>query len=126
MEHRLINNLTLCIAYFDEIASLFMFTKNWSVLRSLSKILHIIAINNFKVFENKERLLATYFEFIENRECPIAVRCNIYDILLRYCSVYPEICQEVKLRIEFDLVHINSAALLSRGKRVLQKLERIS
>ncbi len=126
LEHRLINDLELCRTYFNEIAAIFVSSRNWSLLRSLSKILLYIANNDNTFFKNNAEVLTSCFDFIQDRECPIAVRCNIYDILLRYCYFYQEIYQEVRLSIEYDLENISSAALLSRGKRVLKRLERIT
>jgi hypothetical protein len=103
-------------------------SNNWSVLRSISKIvmetLELVAKDLEEI--ETERLLNKTFDMLENNECPIAVRCNCYDIL--FSLIYREdwLISELRQRIQLDLSKNETPALKSRGMKVLKKLERIA
>lgn len=103
-------------------------SNNWSVLRSISKI--VIETINLLVQAleemNTELLVNKTFDILENSECPIAVRCNCYDILCTLVDQQDWLIPELRERIKLDLSKNESPALKSRGLKILKKLERIT
>ncbi|HZG70744.1 MAG TPA: hypothetical protein VEY51_04330 [Chondromyces sp.] len=61
------------------------------------------------------------FEWLINPETPVAVQANCLDILYNLSSHYDWIRDELVLQTEF-LLKKASAAMQSRGKKVLRKL----
>lgn len=131
LEHLLLNNISLLTLHKDAILDIYINTENWSVLRSITKIIIALIANalkfDFILDEQKNGyLLDKSFKILENQDCPIAVRCNIYDLI--YLSNLKEkwVLSELKTQIYFDLEKSPSPALLSRGNKLLKKLKGIS
>lgn len=130
MEHILLANKTLLLQYSKQVLHTYANANNWSVLRSVSKLVMALAKelkDNNGIFseEEDESLINKTFEILGNLECPIAVRCNAYDILLALVGSQEWVAHELRLQIQFDLERNSTPALTSRGLRVLKKLERI-
>lgn len=114
----------------NDIIGIYIASDNWSVLRSYSKLImeilsHPESLRNLTE-ENTESILNTTFRILENSECPVAVRCNAYDILTYFIPQHEWIIQELKHRMELDLERNEMPALKSRAKKVLKRLERIA
>ena len=112
------------------IINVYKSSSNWSVLRSISKLMMEI-LQDKDAFskpteEDAESILNTTFLILENSDCPIAVRCNAYDILVFFAPQHEWIIQELSLRIKLDLERNETPALKSRAKKVLKRLERIA
>lgn len=131
LEHILLNDHPLLLKQQDTIISNYLQIDNWSSLRSYTKLLmKLLEFNN----TNKttisttasEAILEKTFAIVDNIACPIAVKVNAFDILFLQCRSYKWLANELKLQITFALEKDDSAALKSRGKRLLEKLERIT
>ncbi len=105
--------------------------KNLSCQRHFTKIL--MAITHPKAPEiyqeaysrvDRERLVETVFGWLIDPRTPVAVQANCMDILLYMSREFGWIREELKHQIEF-LMRDGSAALQSRGKKVLEKLNRL-
>lgn len=73
---------------------------------------------------NREQLVETVFNWFIDPRTPVAVQANCMDILLNMSGEFEWIRDELKLQIEF-LLRDGSAAIQSRGKKVLGKLSRL-
>lgn len=129
-EHVLLaNNNSKITFYKDAIISVYSKSNNWSVLRSYSKLvmeyLTLTDITQLNEIEF-ESILNKTFDVLENSECPIAVRCNCYDILCLLSAQHHWIVNELRNRIQLDLSINETPALISRAKKVNKKLERIA
>lgn len=128
LEHILLNNDALLKQYNTQILEIYKETKNWSSIRSTTKILMKLLktpleYNFLTNDENNEKLLNKTFQLLENSNCPIAVRCNAYDICYLIGVNEKWVLSELKTQILFDLEKSPSPALTSRAKRLLKKLE---
>lgn len=123
LEHILLNNNKLLHQYQEELIDLYMVSENWSTLRSVSKIL-IRLTKELKFIEEhkEEKLLEKTFQVLSDINCPIAVRCNAYDIIFALTPKYEWLTNELRIQIQFDLEKNSTPALSSRGLRVLKKL----
>lgn len=73
---------------------------------------------------DREQLVETIFNWLIDPRTPVAVQVNCMDVLLDLSGEFEWIRDELKQQIEF-LLRDGSAAIQSRGKRVLEKLRRI-
>ena len=64
------------------------------------------------------------FTIMENRHEPIAVKVFTMSVLFNICLKIPELAKELKLLIE-DQMPYGSAGFKNRGKKIIQKLERL-
>ena len=128
LEHVLLNDKILLQENQDEILQIYRVSNNWSVLRSISKMVMELTKHSLHILSDEqiELTLNKSFHLMENLDCPVAVRCNVYDILFSFCQKEKWVAQELTTQINFDLERNATPALLSRGKRILLKLERIS
>lgn len=129
LEHILFHNRVLLQQNRSNVLDLFARNSNWSCLRSLSKltieILASIKQPSQSISEQEtEKILEKTFSLLEHNDCPIAVRCNAYDIIYLLQSKYEGLAQELSVQIEFDLEKNKTPALLSRGLKILKKLNR--
>ncbi|HWK99320.1 MAG TPA: hypothetical protein VNQ55_05215 [Parapedobacter sp.] len=72
---------------------------------------------------DREQLVETVFSWLIDPQTPVAVQANCMDVLLNMSGEFEWIREELKLQIEF-LLRDGSAAIQSRGKKVLGKLSR--
>jgi len=129
LEHILLKNKELLIQQKNEIIQIFLNTKNWSVQRSISKIIMDLLKNPTKYLfdldeELKGLLLDKSFKILEDKECPIAVRCNVYDIVFLAGKEEKWVLSELKTQIYFDLEKSSTPALLSRGGKLLKRISK--
>lgn len=131
VEHLLLQNKNLLIEYKLAVVQIYLSTTNWSVLRSISKIVMILLKNPFiHIFyvddDLRGHLLDKTFKFLADNDCPIAVRCNAYDIIYYLGENEDWVLSELKTQIYFDLERKSTPALASRGAKLLKKLKRVS
>jgi hypothetical protein len=72
---------------------------------------------------NFEPIVEATFEWLINDRTPVAVRVNCLDILYNLSNSYTWITEELKDQTRF-LLKNESAAMQSRGKRVLKKIKK--
>lgn len=130
LEHILMANDALLLQNKKQVLYTYYSATNWSVLRSISKLVMVLTKelkqqSHFLSAEEEENLVNKTFEILGKVECPIAVRCNAYDILLALASTQTWLVNELRIQIQFDLEKNSTPALSSRGLRILKKLERI-
>ena len=126
LEHKLEKDTVLRSQHYVDLCRIYMHSKNWSVLRSISKMMIGIAKSDSNQLLKQEAVLERSFTLIENPDCPIAVRSNIYDILYFFCNKHKDLILELKMIIQLDLEKIDSAAIRARSKIILRKLEGIA
>ncbi|TDS17713.1 hypothetical protein [Sphingobacterium paludis] len=100
--------------------------KNWSCIRSFSKIGMIVTKPPRQWVEKNDRYdeiwIEQCFDWIITPSCPVAVVVNCLDILY-YLSVEQEwIREELTAQIQ-HLLKTPSPALTSRAKRILKRLQ---
>jgi len=71
-----------------------------------------------------ELLVETMFDWLIDPKTPVAVRVNCMEILCYRVSAYPWIREELTAQMLFYLKD-GSAAIQSRGKRLLKQLEKV-
>ncbi len=129
MEHIVLKNTFLIKDHQDLLIQNYCFSENWSVLRSYSKIMMWMcskANQSFEITElEEENIIEKTFQIIEDSTCPVAVLVNAFDILFQCIPNHPWLAQELKLQIELQLEKEASAALKSRGNKLLKALSRI-
>jgi hypothetical protein len=72
-----------------------------------------------------EKLVDKLFEWLISPHTPVAVQVNCLDILFYFRHQYPWVLEELTPQIEF-LLENGSAAMQSRGKRILKRLQKES
>ena len=73
---------------------------------------------------DREQLVETVFSWFIDPDTPVAIQANCMDVLLHMSSEFEWISEELKQQIAF-LLRNGSAAIQSRGKKVLAKLNKI-
>ncbi|GGH05324.1 hypothetical protein GCM10007415_47120 [Parapedobacter pyrenivorans] len=116
---------------FDTFISRLPEQKNASCQRHFTKILMVIAHPKApELYQEaysqieRELLVETVFGWLIAPRTTVAVQANCMDILLYMSREFGWIREELKHQIEF-LMRDGSAALQSRGKNVLEKLNRL-
>lgn len=118
------------LSQYSSILKIYNQSHNWSVLRSISKLIMLI-LKDRKTLDSMpesdvENILNTTFRILEDQYCPVAVRCNTYDILYAFVTLHPWIAHELRQIMQLDLEKNEMPALKSRAKKVMQRLERIA
>ncbi len=73
---------------------------------------------------DKDALVEVVFGWLIDPDTPVAVQVNCLDILFHLCSHADWIAEELETQTR-HLLQNGSAAMQSRGKRVLKKLKRV-
>lgn len=98
--------------------------KNWSCLRSYSKILMYLTSKKNKSYhlddKTEEELIELAFQWLIEQQCPVAVLVNCLDILNNLSKKHAWIKEELFAQISYFQKIKPSPALLSRTKRILQ------
>lgn len=129
LEHMLFQDMDLLTNYKQDIFKIYLHTNNWSALRSITKLILLILRTPDLSSVNEEKtglLLDKSFHLIANQDCPIAVRCNLYDLIYVLANDDMWILQELQTQINFDLEKSATPALRSRASKIFKKLKRIS
>jgi len=131
LEHLLLKNSKYLLQYQLECVLIYLDATNWSLLRSISKIIMTLLkkpMYSATLHEDHTigHILDKSFKLIENKDCPIALRCNVYDIIFLAGQNEKWVLSELKTQLYFDLEKSPTPALKSRARRLLNKLERIT
>lgn len=105
--------------------------RNHSCQRHFTKILMWVTdaktVNSYQEFmitADKDQLVEVVFGWLIDTETPVAVQVNCLDILFHLCHHADWIAEELETQTR-HLLQNGSAAMQSRGKRVLKKLKRV-
>lgn len=71
---------------------------------------------------HQEQIIETTFDWLIDPQTPVAVKVNCMDILLNFGKEQRWIPDELRSQVQF-LLKDGSAAVQSRGKRILMKLK---
>lgn len=127
LEHILLSEKKLLLTYATPSIEAFLKNSNWSALRSITKlIMKLLSLNYPLTQEQEEMIINKTYDILEDSECPIAVRCNGYDILYYLSVKHYWLIDELKNKMQLDIEKNQSAALVSRSKSIYKKLKRIS
>jgi len=74
------------------------------------------------ISEYQEQIIEITFDWLIDSQTPVAVKVNCMDILLHFGKEQPWIPDELSSQVQF-LLKDGSAAVQSRGKRILKKLK---
>lgn len=110
--------------HLPEFIDVYLIQKNQSCQRLYTKILMDLTKAKKERSFSESRLDAiveTTFEWMIDPQTPVAVRVNCMDILYNLRNDYEWIGEELSAQVEFFLKN-GSAALQSRGKKILHKL----
>lgn len=72
--------------------------------------------------EYQEQIIEVTFDWLIDPQTPVAVKVNCMDILLHFGKEHAWITDELRSQVQF-LLKDGSAAVQSRGKRILKKLK---
>lgn len=115
------------IEQLDIFFNVYFKLKNQSCQRHFTKILMWLttgkANRDCLSARTLENIVETTFEWMIDQQTPVAVRVNCMDILYNLTDEVDWIADELCSQIEFQLKS-GSAALQSRGKKVLHKLSK--
>src|SRR5690606_4900889 len=127
LEHILLDRLDLLDRYKVQAIELCVDSQNDSSLRSTSKLIMIILQRKTILSDDaQEAIIHKAFDLVERNDCPVALLVNCWDILYLFCKNQPWIADELRMHISFHLEQNATPASLSRGNRILKKLERIT
>lgn len=114
----------LFITYIPDFIDTYIKLQNESCKRHFTKILIFLFKNRLILLEGEklDAIIDTTFEWLVITDTPVAVKVNCLDILF-YCKDKSDwIREELPSQIEF-LLKDGSAAMQSRGKKLLKKLK---
>ncbi|WP_293943571.1 MULTISPECIES: hypothetical protein [unclassified Sphingobacterium] len=100
--------------------------KNWSCLRSYSKLLMYLTSNKNRRYNldegTEEDIIEHAFQWLIEQECPVAVLVNCLDILNNLSKKHIWVKEELFAQISYFQKIKPSPALLSRTKRILRSV----
>jgi len=112
--------------HLDSFFSTYTKLKNQSCQRHFTKILMTMTTNHSKFDKilniNSQAIVEITFEWLVDPHTPVAVKVNCMDILYNLRRKEDWIEEELRSQIEFQL-RKGSAALHSRGNKILNKLD---
>lgn len=130
LEHIATNHHERFMPVFDTFISRLPEQHNFSCQRHFTKILMLIThpktsehYRDAYAHIDREQLVETVFGWLIDPRTPVAVQVNCMDILLNMSREFHWVRDELKHQVEF-LLRDGSAALQSRGKKVLARLRR--
>ena len=118
-EYLCTNNEVLFSSYIKTIAIYFPKTENESVMRILSKLLMLKPIPE----KEEGNVLNAAFDWLTNKDLPIAVRVNCMQIVFNLTGKYPDLQNELRGIIENE-IETGKPAFKSRGRKILTQLNR--
>ncbi|OHX64056.1 hypothetical protein [Flammeovirga pacifica] len=93
--------------------------KTTGIIRSMLR-----AVNQCDLSKKSEgEWIDFLFQSLTNMENPIAVKVHAMELLSRYCTIYPELSNELIIILE-DALPYYSAAGKVRAKRILNRLKK--
>lgn len=124
LEHAQAKHPGIFIQYLDQFMRQYTLLTNRSCQRHYTKILMQLLYDQYQQIGQHallDTVIETTFEWLINRQTPAAVAVNCMDVLFLHSEKQDWIADELKLQIEF-LMRYGGAAIQSRGKRILEKL----
>lgn len=113
---------------FEDFLSGYFQQRNKSCQRHFTKIMLTLTesksnpIQFALIDKNQDQIIETTFDWFINPDTPVAVKVNCMDILLHFSDKQAWIADELRSQVQF-LIKDGSAAVQSRGKRILKKLK---
>lgn len=92
------------------------------IKRGFARVLSEFSFQSME--ENIGILVDQCFKWLNSSDEAIAIKVYSMDILYKVCLQIPELCHELELTIE-DQIEKGGAAILSRGREVIGKLNRL-
>ena len=123
LEHLVYLRIADFVPFLPDFLSAYFLQKNHSCQRHFTKIMMYLTDSESSMISASliNQIIETTFEWLIDPETPVAVKVNCMDILLNLSSGHQWISDELRSQIEF-LLRDGSAAIQSRGKRILKKL----
>lgn len=124
LEHVILEDPRRLQCIYPDLVAAVAKQKNWSCLRSYSKLLMLGTNPKTGITataDEEEIILEQVFNWLIDEDCPVAVRVNCMDVLYALSSKHPWIKAELAAQINF-LLQSPTAALASRGKRILKRI----
>ena len=112
--------------HITPLLNIYYSTNNWSALRCITKCImkYLSHTDTNDISENTaEQILNKTYNILEHPECPIAIRCNCYDIIYPFVAKYEWLSHDLKLKLQLDAEMYDTPAIRSRSKALLKKLK---
>ncbi|MFZ4261235.1 hypothetical protein ACFRAE_04285 [Sphingobacterium sp. HJSM2_6] len=126
LEHLLLKNVQLFDGIHAQVIDGYNNLKNWSALRSYSKLLMWLCSKKNQQYTLSDvqeiALIEKSFFLLDQPNCPVAVKVNVMDILHLQIEKHDWIRNELKLLIELELEKGATPALRSRGAYILKRI----
>lgn len=118
--------IRLCVDKYPELIEPYLN----EIIENLNRPVHdAVKRNTLSILQHKEipgdqmgSLATICFDFLTSRQEPVAIKVFAMTILANIAQKEPDLKQELKICIE-DQLPFASAAFVSRGKKVLEKLK---
>jgi len=116
------------VPILDDFIKGYLIQKNKSCQRHFTKIMMYLTESCSTIIlkplinEYQEQIIEITFDWMIDPDTPVAVKVNCMDILLYFSKGHQWIPDELRSQIQF-LLRDGSAAVQSRGKRILKKLK---
>ena len=116
------------VPFLPDFVSGYLIQKNRSCQRHFTKIMMHLTDSGSNteikpmIMEHQEQIIEITFDLLIDTHTPVTVKVNCMDILLHFAKEQPWIPDELRSQVQF-LLKDGSAAVQSRGKRILKKLK---
>ncbi|MDO8992065.1 hypothetical protein [Daejeonella sp.] len=116
------------VPYLPDFITSYLIQKNRSCQRHYTKIMMYLTDStsvtetHSLITEYQEQVIEITFDWLIDPRTPVAVKVNCMDILLQFGKKQAWITDELRSQVQF-LLKNGSAAVQSRGKRILKKLK---
>lgn len=116
------------VPFLPDFISGYLIQKNRSCQRHYTKIMMYLTDSGSEIGirhllnEYQEQIIEITFDWLIDPQTPVAVKVNCMDILLQFGKKQAWITEELSSQVQF-LLKDGSAAVQSRGKRILKKLK---
>jgi hypothetical protein len=116
------------LPFLSDFISAYLIQKNRSCQRHFTKIMMYLTGSESPegikpmIGEHQDQIIEITFDWLIDSQTPVAVKVNCMDILLHFTKEQSWITEELHSQVQF-LLKNGSAAVQSRGKRILKKLK---
>ena len=116
------------VPFIPDLIAGYLIQKNRSCQRHYSKIMMYLTDSESATETHsllsiyQDQIIEITFDWLIDSQTPVAVKVNCMDILLHFGKEQPWIPDELRSQVQF-LLKDGSAAVQSRGKRILKKLK---
>lgn len=116
------------VPFLPDFISGYLIQKNRSCQRHFTKIMMNLTDSELNteikhlINEHQDQIIEITFDWLIDPLTPVAVKVNCMDILLHFAKEQTWIPDELRSQVQF-LLRDGSAAVQSRGKRILKKLK---